>query len=136
MQIGNKLPEVDLMNFNQNIISSDDVFINKKTVIYFWSQTQMNHFRSTIQKVNKLKLEFPNYDFIGISIQPYNEIVTQVHRMMQIDQNKQYAFLNFESASKKWVLRLLNKAIIVDKNGVIIDGFANFASSNFSKELR
>ena len=56
--------------------------------------------------------------------------------MMQIDQNKQYAFLNFESASKKWVLRLLNKAIIVDKNGVIIDGFANFASSNFSKELR
>ena len=49
---------------------------------------------------------------------------------------KQYAFLNFESASKKWVLRLLNKAIIVDKNGVIIDGFANFASSNFSKELR
>ena len=56
--------------------------------------------------------------------------------MMQIDQSKQYAFLNFEKASKKWVLRLLNKAIIVNKNGVIIDGFANFSSSNFSKELR
>ena len=47
-----------------------------------------------------------------------------------------YAFVVFESASKKWVMRLLIKAIIVDKNGVIIDGFANFASSNFSKELR
>ena len=71
-----------------------------------------------------------------LSIQPYNEIVAQVHQMMQIDQSKQYAFLNFEKASKKWVLRLLNKAIIVNKNGVIIDGFANFSSSNFSKELR
>ena len=96
----------------------------------------MNHFRSTIQKVKMLELEYPDYDFIGISIQPYNEIVTQVHQMMQIDQNKQYAFLNFENASKKWILRLLNKAIIVNKNGVIINGFANFASSDFSKELR
>ena len=129
------LPRVNLQNHKLDTITSSAIF-KKPTVVYFWSQTQMNHFRSTIQKVNELKLEFPNYDFIGISIQPYNEIVAQVHRMMQIDQNKQYAFLNFESASKKWVLRLLNKAIIVDKNGVIIDGFANFSSSNFSKELR
>ena len=129
------LPRVSLQNYKLDTIISNDIFKNP-TVIYFWSQTQMNHFRSTIQKVKKLELEFPNYDFIGISIQPYNEIVAQVHQMMQIDQSKQYAFLNFEKASKKWVLRLLNKAIIVNKNGVIIDGFANFSSSNFSKELR
>jgi len=129
------LPRVSLQNHKLDTIISNNIF-KSPTVIYFWSQTQMNHFRSTIQKVKKLELEFPNYDFIGISIQPYNEIVSQVHRMMQIDQSKQYAFLNFEKASKKWVLRLLNKAIIVNKNGVIIDGFANFSSSNFSKKLR
>ncbi len=49
MQTGNKLPEINLMNINQNIISSDDVFNNKKTLIYFWSQTQMNHYRRTIR---------------------------------------------------------------------------------------
>ena len=129
------LPRISLQNHKLDTIRSNNIFKNP-TVIYFWSQTQMNHFRSTIQKVKMLELEYPDYDFIGISIQPYNEIVTQVHQMMQIDQNKQYAFLNFENASKKWIIRLLNKAIIVDKNGVIINGFANFASSDFSKELR
>jgi len=129
------LPKLKLQNHKLDTIVSSSLF-KRPTVIYFWSQTQMNHFRSTIKKVKKLELEFPNYDFFGICIQPYNEIVTQVHQMMRVERDKQYAFLNFEDASKKWVLTLLNKAIIVDKNGIIKNGFANFASPDFSEELR
>ena len=35
MQTGNKLPEVNLMNFSQTIMSSDDVLNNKKLLFIF-----------------------------------------------------------------------------------------------------
>ena len=136
MQIGNKLPEVDLMNFNQNIISSDDVFINKKTVIYFWSQTQMNHYRRTIRRINELKKIYPQYRYVGICIQPYNDLVNQAQTLLDVVIDDQFSFTNFEKSSKDWVLTYLNKAIIIDQKSKIIDGFGNLFSSNIEQSLR
>ena len=136
MQIGNKLPEVDLMNFNQNIISSDDVFINKKTVIYFWSQTQMNHYRRTIRRINELKKIYPQYRYVGICIQPYNDLVNQAQTILNVVIDDQFSFTNFEKSSKDWVLTYLNKAIIIDQKSKIIDGFGNLFSSNIEQSLR
>ena len=136
MQIGNKLPEVNLMNFNQNIISSDDVFINKKTVIYFWSQTQMNHYRRTIRRINELKKIYPQYRYVGICIQPYNDLVNQAQTILNVIIDDQFSFTNFEKSSKDWVLTYLNKAIIIDQKSKIIDGFGNLFSSNIEQSLR
>ena len=136
MQIGNRLPEVDLMNFNQNIISSDDVFINKKTVIYFWSQTQMNHYRRTIRRINELKKIYPQYRYVGICIQPYNDLVNQAQTILDVVIDDQFSFTNFEKSSKDWVLTYLNKAIIIDQKSKIIDGFGNLFSSNIEQSLR
>ena len=136
MQIGNKLPEIDLMNFNQNIISSDDVFINKKTVIYFWSQTQMNHYRRTIRRINELKKIYPQYRYVGICIQPYNDLVNQAQTILDVVIDDQFSFTNFEKSSKDWVLTYLNKAIIIDQKSKIIDGFGNLFSSNIEQSLR
>ena len=44
--------------------------------------------------------------------------------MMNIDPETQLAFVNFDKDSKKWVLSLLNRAIVVDANGNIKEGFA------------
>ena len=136
MQIGNKLPEINLMNFNQNIISSDDVFINKKTVIYFWSQTQMNHYRRTIRRINELKKIYPQYRYVGICIQPYNDLVNQAQTILDVVIDDQFSFTNFEKSSKDWVLTYLNKAIIIDQKSKIIDGFGNLFSSNIEQSLR
>ena len=131
---GRKLPELFLQSHTLERISSNELF-KKKTVLYFWSQTQMTHYRSTSIKVKELEAEYPNYAFIGICIQPFNEIVNQVHKMMGIDPNSQFAFTDFDAASKKWVLTLLNKGIIIDENGKIIEGFGNFSSPSFIKLL-
>ena len=135
MQIGNKLPEIDLMNFNQNIISSDDVFINKKTVIYFWSQTQMNHYRRTIRRINELKKIYPQYRYVGICIQPYNDLVNQAQTILDVVIDDQFSFTNFEKSSKDWVLTYLNKAIIIDQKSKIIDGFGNLFSNTIEQSL-
>jgi len=55
--------------------------------------------------------------------------------MMDIDPESQLAFTDFNQDSKKWVLSLLNRAIVVDEKGIIIEGFGNFNATNFSDLL-
>tara|TARA_B100001146_G_scaffold113842_1_gene100315 strand:- start:1887 stop:3290 length:1404 start_codon:yes stop_codon:yes gene_type:complete len=135
MQSGKMLPEINLMNFNQDIISSLDAFNKNKTLIYFWSQTQMNHYRRTIRRVNELKEKFPEYRYVGICIQPYNYLVNQAQAILNVTIDNQFSFTNFESSSKDWVLTYLNKAIIIDRKSKIIDGFGNLFSNSIEESL-
>ena len=135
MSAGKMLPKLKLQNYLLNTVSTDEL-INKPTVFYFWSQTQMSHYRNTVIKARVLEKKFPKYEFKGICIQPFNEIVFEVHRMMNIDPNTQLAFTNFDKDSKKWVLYLLNRAIVVDADGKIKEGFGNFSAPNFEDLLR
>ena len=119
MQKGNSLPDVDIINFEGNITSSNYEFRGQNTLIYFWSQTQMNHYRRTIRRVEELKRLYPDYRFVGICIQPYTDMVSQ----------------DFEKSSKSWVLTFLNKTIIIDEKSKIIDGFSNLFTNEIEQIL-
>ncbi len=136
MQKGKKLPTIKLEDTNFNKINSNLIFDNKPTVIYFWSQTQMNYFKNTYKVVNRFKKKYPNYRYIGICIQPFNTLVLNFQRDSGILGEDQYAMINFENGSKKWVLTLLNKGLIVDENQVIKEGFGVFTSNNFESILQ
>ena len=43
--------------------------------------------------------------------------------------------VDFEKGSKKWVLTVLNKGIIIDERGVIKEGFGVFTSKSFETDL-
>ncbi len=135
MSAGKKLPELKLQNHRLDIVSTDEL-IENPTIFYFWSQTQMSHYRNTVLKVKELEKKYPEFQFKGVCIQPFNEIVFEVHRMMNIDPETQLAFVNFDNDSKKWVLSLLNRAIVVDANGKIKEGFANFSAPDFVELLQ
>ena len=136
MSKGRKLPELSLQNHKLETIRSSSLFIGKPIVLYFWSQTQMGHYRNTIKKVKILSKQFPQYEFRGVCLQPFNEIVFQVHRMMGIPAESQLAFIDFDQGSKKWVVSLLNRAIVLDRRGIIKEGFGNFSSPSFSDILK
>ncbi len=135
MSAGKKLPELKLQNPQLEVVSTHQI-VDQPTVFYFWSQTQMMHYRNTVMKAKSLEKEFKNYQFKGICLQPFNEIVFEVHRMMDIDPATQLAFTDFDNDSKKWVLSLLNRAIVLDANGTIIEGFGNFSAPDFADLLR
>tara|TARA_B100001057_G_scaffold49121_1_gene43812 strand:- start:409 stop:1812 length:1404 start_codon:yes stop_codon:yes gene_type:complete len=135
MQKGNQLPEIDILNYNGNIISSTDEFIGYKTFIYFWSQTQMNHYRRTIRRIEALKQEFPDYRFVGICIQPYTDMVSQAQNILNLDLSNQFSFRDFESSSKDWVLTFLNKTIVIDEKVNILDAFSNLFSNDIREIL-
>ena len=136
MQKGEKLPTIELEDTNFNKIKSNIIFNNKPIVIYFWSQTQMNYFKNTYRVVNRFKKKYPNYRYIGICIQPFNSLVLNFQRDSGILSENQYAMVNFERGSKKWVLTLLNKGLIVDENQIIKEGFGVFTSNKFERILK
>ena len=135
MKKGNVLPEVNILDFNGNITSSGEEFIGSKTFIYFWSQTQMNHYRRTIRRVEDLKQLYPQYRFVGICIQPYTDMVSQAQNILNLDLSNQFSFKDFESSSKDWVLTFLNKTIVTDEKVKIIDGFSNLFTNDIEKIL-
>ena len=96
----------------------------------------MNQYRNTLDRISGLQKKYPKVKFIGICIQPFNALVDQVQKMMELDINEQYALVDFEKASKSWVLTLLNKSIILDRNGYILEGFGNFYDMEFEKFLQ
>ena len=104
-------------------------------MLYFWSQTQMNHYKRIQSRVANYQQRFPNIRFVGLCIQPYNDMVRDYQDIMQIDPKDQYALLDFEKVSSNWVITALNKGIILDKRGRIIDGFGDFMSDDFAAQL-
>ena len=135
MNSGSLLPEIYLQNSKFDTINSKDVFNNKPSIIYFWSQSQMNHYKKTLTIIDSLKIKKPNYRFIGISIQPLNKIALEVNEMLGQSNDDQYSIINFENASKKWIITYLNKAIIMEPYGEIKNGFSNIFDPKFLNQL-
>jgi len=137
MRTGRPLPIVMLENNKGQIITSNKAFMGQKTVLYFWSQTQMNHFKRNEERAKVYKEKFPDYRFVGISIQPYNQLVRNYQEIMNIDIKHQLALVNYQTTTSEWVINLLNKGIILDKNCLILEGFGNFGyEKSFESLLR
>ena len=129
------LPKILLQNAKRDTVNSASLAKAKATVVYFWSQTQMNHYRNTLERVSRFQKINPDIRFVGICIQPFNTMVDEVQKIMEVSKEDQFALINFENASKSWVLTLLNKAIIIDAKGRIIEGFGNFSDANFETQI-
>ena len=136
MEPSKSLPKIKLQNANRDTVSSASIPNGRPTVLYFWSQTQMNHYRNTLDRVKDLQKQFPNVRFVGICIQPFNALVDQIQKMMEINTEDQFALVDFEKASKAWVLTLLNKGIVLNKKGLIVEGFGNFSDAAFQNALK
>jgi hypothetical protein len=135
MAYGKALPKIQLQNSSRYTVNSASIPDGRTSVFYFWSQTQMNQYRNSLERVKFLQKRHPNIRFVGICIQPFNALVDQIQKMMEINSEDQFALIDFEKSSKAWVLTLLNKSIIVDGKGIIIEGFGNFSDPKFEKTL-
>ena len=136
MGSGNLLPNIKILNFKGEIMETKDEFKTGKTLIYFWSQTQMNHYRRVIKRINELKNDFPDYRYVGICIQPYTDMVSQAQNILNLDLYNQFSFQDFEKSSREWVLTYLNKTIITDSKMNIINGFGNLFEEDVNKTLK
>ncbi|MCX2719418.1 TlpA family protein disulfide reductase [Lentiprolixibacter aurantiacus] len=128
MQPSKELPELTLYSSDESPVSLSELSRGQETVFYFWSGSEMGHFRNISKRIAKLKSKYPRYNFIGINLR------TDINRWKSLIENhnlspsEQYWADDFDAITHTLIISDSNKGIIA-KDGVIIDGFANVYQS-------
>jgi hypothetical protein len=135
LQPGNPLPDVEIVDFNNKnstIISK----VNKPTVIYFWTSAIKNHFKNSHYKVQELKEDYPDVDFISININSSKRSsIKKILLEKNFSLDNEYIFRNPEIAKSTLGLHYINRVIIVDQNGNILKSNARLFDKDFSQIL-
>jgi hypothetical protein len=127
---GNALPDLSVVNYDgthRNLRS----IISNPTIIYFWSSYSKSQYRNSHYKVNQLKKKFPEVDFISINInQNDDKYWKEIIRNYNFSTLHEFRFQDSKKALKTLAVNYLNKAIIVDDQGVILHPNINLFKSD------
>lgn len=131
---GRTIPNIKLLT-TENRVKDLLSTIRKPTLIYFWSGQSISHYKKIHTRADELKAKFPEYDFIGINIDLHFKKWLKVVKNSGFNQSMEYQVENFEVAELKLVIDSVNKAIIVDDQGTILNGNTNIFNYSIEAEL-
>jgi len=132
---GNPLPNLTVVNYDNTEHSLTSI-ITKPTIIYFWTSNRKKQYRNSHYKVKGLKSNFPKMDFISINVNDNDdEFWKNIINQYNFPTTREYKFKDSKKALQTLALNYLNKAIIVDQEGLILHPNANIYSSDFEKKL-
>ena len=135
LKSGNELPRIKLLTYDKTEVDMASL-INKPTVIYFWSSNLPLLLRNSHYKAKALKSKFPELDFIAININDddLSHWKNTVSKHEFSPQNE-YHFQNPTEAMNQLAINSVNRSILVDANGKIINSNAMLFASEFEEEL-
>ncbi|MFC7357497.1 TlpA family protein disulfide reductase [Jejudonia soesokkakensis] len=131
---GNKIPDIQLVdteNLNRNLQN----LIKKNSVIYFWTYESVNHYRDVHTKAAELHNKYPEYDFIGINTDRDYKKWKAIVLRNGFKTKDEYQIENLENAANELAIHTVNKAIIVGRDGKILDGNTSLFSSSIETLL-
>lgn len=131
---GNLIPNVLLVS-TDNTVKDLQSTIKRPTVLYFWSSQSIKHYRDIHAKAAELKEKYPEYDFIGINTDTHFKKWRDIVRKSGYNPSTEFQLENIEEAEHKLVLSFMNKSMILDKNGIILEGNTNLFGSNMEALL-
>ncbi|PHR12285.1 MAG: hypothetical protein COA40_08435 [Aequorivita sp.] len=131
---GNTIPNVALVN-TENVVKDLLSVIKAPTVIYFWSGQSPTHYKNIHNRSAELKSKYPEYDFLGINTDTHYKKWRQTIINSSYNPAQEFQIENMNDAEKKLLLKYINGAIILDKNGVILEGKTNMFNANFEELL-
>ena len=135
LKVGNRLPDINLVNAENNPISLDKI-ISKPTVLYFWTTHAESHMAVAHQKIDDLKAKHPNYDFIAINIDDTQPNWNNALKKYKLNPSYELHADDFEAIRNKWVITKVHRIIILNADGTIKNGFANLFDVNFETNLQ
>lgn len=131
---GNQLPKLTIIGVDNRQILFSSV-IKKPTVLYFWSLNSMNHLRNVHSKVDELKVKYPEFDFLALNTNADKETWKRIINRHGYDKAYEYRFSDPNKAMDLLVINSINKTLILDENGEIIDNHTNLFNATFEEEL-
>ncbi len=132
---GKKLPKVELITPEGKTISSDDV-ISSNTVLFFWSEKLTSHLLAAHKKVLDFKLKYPNYKFIAINLDEDSDKWKAALKKYNFGTITELHYSNFEDIKNKWAITKVHRALVINSNKSIKNGFANMFDVHFEDDLK
>lgn len=132
---GSNLPNLTLINHDGTEIESSEL-LNKKSVIFFWTENSERHLSSIHKKAKKYKEEFPDYQFIAINIDTSHDDWREHLKKYKSNSILYLKMKDFELLKEKWVITKLHRTIILDDTGKIDNAFVNLFDAKFTNYLK
>lgn len=124
MQPNGTIPGVNVISTIDSTITLTEIAKGSKTVFYFWSATNKNHYQSVFKRVNDLSKAKPDFQFVGINIKTEKQNWMGIIEDYKLDPTKQFRSDDFKEVTEKLILYPMNKCIITDDT-LIVDAFSN-----------
>ncbi len=133
---GNPLPNIDILDFNSNVINLKDV-IKAPTAIYCWSSNFKYSYRNNHYMMKNLKVKYPDMDFIAININDMNTYAwKKTLNILKYPTENEYMFKNPNEAIQKFAIANSQKVLIVDKNGYIVESNTDLFSHHIDHLIK
>ncbi len=126
---GKKLYNFDVTDYNHTSHSIYSIIKRKNALVYFWNSeyTSKEYLES---RIRFLSSKLPNVKFIVVKINGAGK-----KRLQNIDIKDQY-YLSKKSKAHTFLSSELPRALIISKNGALVNGFAYLYSGKTYKQLK
>ncbi|MDA9216103.1 hypothetical protein N9O90_04360, partial [Flavobacteriaceae bacterium] len=131
---GELIPNLALITANNEITSLQKINASK-TVFFFWNSKSVKHYKEIHVRIADLKTKYPEYAFVGINTGIDFEAWNQTVISSGYNQANEYQLKNSTAAKNALFINSANKAMIVDKGGIILEGNSNLFNQNFESLL-
>lgn len=125
---GKKLKSFGVYDFNNTQHNISSVIKGKNSVLYFWNPVYMSK-EYVASKVRYLTKKYPEVNFVGIKIND-----GKIDRINKLDIKTQF-YLNDRSSANKFLTSAMPRTILVNKKGVVVNGFASLSSQKIYNQI-
>lgn len=132
MSPGKPLQKVQLTNPKGEKIN---LSLKKNAVIYFWTSEARSHMVSAHKRAKELKTKHPDWDFIAVNIDDTYETWRKTLEEYNLSENELHA-ADFKEIKDKWVITKIHRAMLINANGTINNGFVSLFDANFERYLK
>jgi len=135
LKVGNRLPEVQLIDEAGKSIPSSSL-MNSKAVVFFWTENATSHLMEAHKKVLELKARYPDYSFIAINLDDDQAKWKETLSKYNFGGVNEVRSADFEDLRAKWAITKIHRTIIVNRDGTIKNAFTNLFNSDFEENLK
>ena len=126
---GQKITDFVVHDLNNGIHSIRDLTKNKRSFLFFWNPEYVSP-TYIASRMKYLSRKFPDIQFLQIKID--GKITDRIHKL---DIKNQF-FITPKSEANNFLTSKMPRSILIDKKGIITNGFASITSKKLSSELK
>ena len=126
---GDEIKSFKIYDFTNQAINIEDFTINKNSVLLFWNKEYISKTYISA-RIPFLQKEYPLLNFAIIEMDGNN-----TNRIKNIDIKNQY-FINTKNLKNNFLKSKMHRTILVNKNGIVTNGYAAISSHNIHNQLK